>query len=61
VRRKVVTKNGKKEEHDEMRYCLRTGAHPVYTTKVRKPRDIEVPAFIENATYSDIMDIIAGK
>jgi AAA domain len=61
VRRKVVKKEGKKTEHDEMRYCLRLGAHSIYTTKVRKPRDIEVPSFIENPIHKDVVDILTGK
>ena len=61
VRRKVVKKDGKKTEHDEMRYCLRLGAHPVYTTKVRKARDIQVPLFIENPTHKDVVDILSGN
>jgi len=44
-----------------MKYCLRLGAHPVYTTKVRKSKDIEAPPFVEDPTYDDVVDILAGK
>ena len=42
-------------------YCMRVGANPVYVTKIRKPKDIEVPAFIENPTYNDVIQLIEGE
>jgi len=62
VRRRVIKREGKKpEEKEDMRYCLRIGAHPVYTTKVRKAKIIEVPGFIEDPTYDDVLDVLAGE
>lgn len=52
---------GKKIDRESAQYCLRIGPNPVYTTKLRKPKSVEPPAFIENPTYEDIMDIILGE
>lgn len=64
VRVKTTTKKndkGKKTTTRSMVYCLRLGPDPVYATKVRSPRDAEVPDFIEDPTYQDILDVIAGE
>lgn len=60
--KKKVEKNGKEKvvTTEKIVYCLRVGPNPVYTTKVRKPKEIDVPEFIENPTYEDILDIING-
>lgn len=52
---------GKKVTREKMEYCLRIGPSPVYTTKVRKPRDIEAPAFIVNPDYEAILEVINGE
>lgn len=52
--------NGKKVEREKAVYCLRIGPNPIYTTKIRKPRHIEAPDYIEDPTYDDIMDVIEG-
>lgn len=56
--KKVV--DGKKIVRRKTEYCLRVGPNPVYTTKVRKPRDVEAPEFIANPDYDKIMAIING-
>lgn len=42
-------------------YCMRIGPNPIYATKIRKPKDIGVPAFLEDPTYNDIIDLIKGE
>lgn len=65
VRRKVVVtksdKSNKKLRKESMVYCLRVGPNPVFVTKVRKPRKVTAPDFIENPTYDDIVDVIEGE
>lgn len=55
--------NGKKlklvEERPEFR--MRTGPHPVYSTKFRVPRGIVLPEYIANPDYNKIMALIEGK
>jgi len=60
VRRKVITKNNKKTESEEISHWLRLAPHPVYTTKVRKPVTISVED-IQNPTYKDVIDSLEGK
>ena len=57
VKNYKVIRDGRKIEKKTTQYCLRIGPNPVYTTKIRKPRKIEAPNFIENATYKDVIDI----
>lgn len=52
-------KGGKKRRVTQ--YCLRLGPNPVYITKLRKPKSIEVPDFIVDPTYEDVVDIIEGE
>jgi phage nucleotide-binding protein len=52
---------GKKVSKEEIQYCLRVGPGPYYLTKLRKPKDVPPPAFIEDASYSDVIDVIKGK
>lgn len=63
VRRKTVVKEkkGKKVKLTKTVYALRLGPNPVYATKVRKPREIEAPDFIEDPTYQAILDVIKGE
>lgn len=51
---------GKKIEKEETQYCLRVGPSPVYVTKLRKPKSIEPPAYIEDPTYADIISTMKG-
>lgn len=63
IRRKLITKvgkDGKKVKTQKTVYCLRIGPSPVYTTKMRKPKEIELPDFLEDPTYEDLIDIITG-
>ena len=61
VRHRTVKVKGKSKEVQQIKYCLRVGPHPIYVTKIRKPRDIEAPAIIENATYEDWVGVIKGE
>ena len=62
IRRRTVAKNGgKKDEKEEMIYCLRLGPHPIYVTKLRKPRHIEPPPWLEDPTHEDVVSILEGK
>jgi hypothetical protein len=54
-------KDGKKKKETKVEFCMRLGADPTYTTKVRKGRDIEVPSFIVDPTYDDLIAIINGE
>lgn len=62
IRSRTIVKEvkGKKVKKEVTEYCLRVGPNPVYTTKVRKPRDIRAPDFIVDPDYETIMDIING-
>lgn len=51
---------GKKIDKEEAQYCLRVGPNPYFHTKLRKPKANPPPAFIEDPTYQDIIDIIKG-
>lgn len=42
-------------------YCLRVGPNEVYTTKIRKPKGIEAPDYIEDPTFRKLKKIMKGK
>lgn len=56
----VKTTEGKSKTREVVEYCLRLGPSSAYITKIRKPKDVEIPAFIVDPTYEDIMDLIEG-
>lgn len=62
IREYVRTKkvDGKKVETRHKEYCLRLGPNSVYITKLRKPRSIELPDFLSDPTYEDILEIVTG-
>jgi hypothetical protein len=60
MKKKNVVKGAKKTVKEEPTYCLRVGPNPIYTTKLRKPRSAEAPAYIEDPTYEDIRDLVKG-
>lgn len=41
-------------------YCLLVGPHSVYTTKIRKPKGVELPDFIEDPTFRKINKLRKG-
>lgn len=63
IRTATVTKEvrGKKIKKEKTEYCLGLGPHPVYTRKVRKPKSAEVPDYIVDPTYEDIIAIVKGE
>lgn len=42
-------------------FCIRTGHHPVYTTKFRVPRHFKIPQVIVDPTYEKVLDLIKGR
>lgn len=52
---KVKTAEKKIVEKRKIEYCLRIGPHAYYTTKVRKPKSVEVPSFITDPTYNKLV------
>lgn len=52
---------GKIIKRERAVYSLRLGPHPIYTTKIRKPKSVEAPPDIEDPTYDDVIDIIKGE
>ena len=68
IRRRVVTvkvKNPPKgkpprKEVEKIEFCLRVGPNPVYVTKVRKAKSIQLPSVVVDPTYEKLMDIIEG-
>lgn len=63
IRERIVIKEvkGKKVKKKRTEYCLRIGPNPIYTSKIRKPKNIEVPDFVVNPSYEDIVAIIKGE
>lgn len=61
IRVRYIKKKGEKREQEKIDYCLRIGPNPVYTTKVRKPRGLELPQVIVDPTYEDILSIMQGE
>lgn len=61
--REIVTKPKKAGEktHREVQYCLRIGPHGYYTTKIRRPKDFDIPEFIVDPTYDKLANVIQGK
>lgn len=58
-----VTKEKKKLGVDPRRsvdYCLRIGPHEVYNTKIRVPKDTEIPEFITDPSYDKLVSVIKG-
>lgn len=52
---------GKKKTITRLEYRLGIGPSSVYTRKIRKPKSIEVPSYLVDATYDDIQSIIKGE
>lgn len=42
----------------QIQYCLRVGPHPVYITKVRVPKEVEVQPVLVDTCYDDLIDLI---
>lgn len=50
----------RKTKRKIVEYCLRIGPNPIYTTKIRKPKGVELPDVIINPTYDAIIEVIKG-
>lgn len=44
-----------------VQYCLRIGPHGYYTTKIRRPKDFQIPEFIVDPTYDKLIGVIKGN
>ena len=56
--RSITTKRKVKVRKNE--YCLRIGPNPIYTTKIRKPKGVELPDVLVDPTYDAIIEVIKG-
>ncbi len=61
IKLRIHKKTKDEERRVEKIYCLRVGPNPVYTTKIRKPKGIELPDFIEDPNFRKIKRIMKGK
>lgn len=63
IRENITKKKvkGREVERRSEEYCLRLGPNAYYITKLRKPIDVELPEFLTNPTYEDIVAIITGE
>lgn len=61
VIKKIGGKEVKTTTEGGVEFCLRTGAHPVYSTKFTVARGVEVPEIIVNPDYTKIMKVINGQ
>lgn len=63
IREKTLIKEvkGKKKEIKRTEYCLRIGPNPVFVTKARKPKHLQLPDVIVDPTYDSIIDILTGE
>ena len=43
------------------KFMMRVGPHPYYTTKIRSPKDYEVPGSIDNPDFDKIQKIMKGE
>lgn len=57
---KVRDDRGRSRSESVTEYVLRIGPSPYYVTKIRKPRDIEVPDMLVNPTYRKLIGLIKG-
>lgn len=68
-RQKTITKTvkvGKKNIKSQVpvegvEYCLRTGPHAVFTTKMRTPKSHQPPDLLVDPTYEKLISAIKGK
>lgn len=63
IHEKVTKKEvaGKKKVIKRMEYCLRIGPSPLYVTKVRKVRGIELPSYISDPSFEAIKETLQGE
>jgi hypothetical protein len=52
---------GRTIEKEVKEYCLRLGPSASYITKFRKPKSIDLPGFLVDPTYEEILETIKGE
>ena len=52
---------GRIKEEEHLEYCIRLGPNSSYITKIRKPKKIDLPNFLVDPSYDEIVEIIEGK
>lgn len=52
---------GRKRKEITKEYSLRIGPNQVYTTKIRKPKGVEVPDYIVDPTFRKLKKIMKGQ
>lgn len=45
----------------EIQYGLRIGPNPIYHTKIRKPKEFELPEYIVDPTYAKLVNVLKGN
>jgi KaiC/GvpD/RAD55 family RecA-like ATPase len=60
VRRKKKRVGGKISYKVKKEYCLRVAPHEVYTTKIRKPRGIEITEDITDPSFAKLQKLVKG-
>lgn len=61
VRTRIIKSKMKgKPDKEVTEYCLRLGPSQSYITKFRKPKAIDLPDFLIDPTYEDILETIQG-
>lgn len=62
IRERERTKliKGKKIKFSKIEFCLGVGPNSVYDSKARKPRSFDLPDFIVNPSYGDIINLMKG-
>lgn len=53
-------KTGKTRTVRRREYCIRLGPNPYYITKLRKPKQVNLPDYLANPTFDDIIDLVQG-
>lgn len=59
----VITKSkvAGKPSKREVQYCLRIGPNSIYATKIRKPKNRQIPEYITDPTYDKLISVIRGN
>mgnify|MGYP006290885279 CR=1 FL=1 len=55
-----VKVKGRTREKEVTEYCLRLGPSASYITKLRKPKQVELPNFLVDPSYGEILKTIKG-
>lgn len=64
IRQKIAVRKddkGRKKEVEKKQYCLRLGPSPVYVTKARKPKKIELPEVMVDPDYDQLISVLKGE